>query len=548
MAPEQFAGNPCAASDTYALGVVAYEILTGNPPFSSASMTHLVSDDQTMTLPRSTRPDLPEAAERALLKALSFAPEKRQASVRELGEQLYVALCDVTEPTRRTFEEPTRRTAGAPTEGGLEMAHVLFTDLVGYSLLPMDKQKQHLGELQAIVKAAPRFRAAEKAGEIISLPTGDGMALVFFGDPTAPAQCALEVAAGLKSKPHLKLRMGIHTGPVYRVADVNANANVAGGGINIAQRVMDCGDAGHILVSKTVADVLLQLSDWSPCLRDLGEQSVKHGVKVHIYNLATAEAGNAERPAKLKAAGVAPPKKSKTGLIAVAAVAVVLAAAGGWFATQNKPPELTYQVQGDAEHISLPSPRPNPAISTFSTTGRRRMEAGATVCCSRETKAARPGPPWRRCRIPEQGSFGPQTAKEKDYPYLVWAAAHPGDGSAQDASGGRRYGRGRGRQSPGGQGIPGAPQAQRAGEGGFAGEAVMVPVFSSVMTRRSVGRSRMRLAIWTALFASAVYGQQQQQKRDLTVKDVEPPKAATRTVAPPRSYALIVGIGKYQNL
>src|ERR1019366_8298255 len=142
----------------------------------------------------------------------------------------------------------------------------------------------------------------------------------FLGDPTAPAQCALEVAAGLKSQPHLKLRMGIHSGPVYRVADVNANANVAGGGINLAQRVMDCGDAGHILVSKTVADVLLQLSQWAPYLTDLGEFTVKHGVKVYLYSLATAEAGNRERPRKL-APVVAPkgrPKSLVAGLVALA--------------------------------------------------------------------------------------------------------------------------------------------------------------------------------------------------------------------------------------
>src|SRR5208282_4165463 len=120
---------------------------------------------------------------------------------------------------------------------------------------------------------------SEANGDIVSLPTGDGMALAFFRDPTAPAQCALEVAAALKSKPHLKLRMGIHSGPVYRMADVNANANLAGGGINMAQRVMDCGDAGHILVSKSTADVLGQLSDYSGTLHDLGEAEVKHGVR-----------------------------------------------------------------------------------------------------------------------------------------------------------------------------------------------------------------------------------------------------------------------------
>jgi class 3 adenylate cyclase len=116
-------------------------------------------------------------------------------------------------------------------------------DIVGYSLLPMDRQKDYLAEFQRIVRHSPRFLAAEARGEIVSLPTGDGMALVFLRDPLAPLQCALEVATGLKSRPHLKVRMGINSGPVFRVLDVNSHANVAGNGINIAQRVMDCGDA-----------------------------------------------------------------------------------------------------------------------------------------------------------------------------------------------------------------------------------------------------------------------------------------------------------------
>jgi eukaryotic-like serine/threonine-protein kinase len=184
----------------------------------------------------------------------------------------------------------------------LEMAHVLFMDIVGYSKLPMDHQKAELHSLQELVSATPEFLRAQASHEIIRLPTGDGMALVFFDDAEAAARCALEVSRALKSYPEILLRMGVHSGPVYRVADINANQNVAGGGINIAQRVMDCGDAGHILASRSVADVLGHLSSWKNCLHDLGEAEVKHGVRVHLYNLYTDEVGNPESPEKLHAA------------------------------------------------------------------------------------------------------------------------------------------------------------------------------------------------------------------------------------------------------
>jgi TolB-like protein/class 3 adenylate cyclase/Tfp pilus assembly protein PilF len=269
----------------------------------------------------STDPDLRREVETLLASSTPpLAPKDREDLKRELGGA-------------------ERATPGARS-GAVEIAHVLFTDLVGYSLLPMDQQKDYLAQLQQIVRDSPRFRAAEASGEIISLPTGDGMALAFSGDPTAPVQCAIEVAVGLKSHPALKLRMGIHSGPVYRVADVNSNTNVAGGGINIAQRVMDCGDAGHILVSKNVADMLLQFSQWAPHLTDLGEISVKHGVKVHIYSLVTDEAGNREEPGKLKAArAIQRRSRSKmwmgTRVAAAAAVLLTIAAAALWF-TRNR--------------------------------------------------------------------------------------------------------------------------------------------------------------------------------------------------------------------
>jgi tetratricopeptide (TPR) repeat protein len=182
------------------------------------------------------------------------------------------------------------------------MAHVLFMDIVGYSKLPMDRQEAVLRILQAVVSGTPESLQAQTNQEMIRLPTGDGMALVFFGDAEAATRCALEASRALKSHPEIPMRMGLHSGPVYRVADINANQNVAGGGINIAQRVMDCGDAGHILASQSVADVLGQLSRWKEYVHDLGEAEVKHGVRIHLYNLYTDDVGNAELPQKLQTA------------------------------------------------------------------------------------------------------------------------------------------------------------------------------------------------------------------------------------------------------
>lgn len=183
--------------------------------------------------------------------------------------------------------------------GPLEFAHVLFMDIVSYSLLPMDHQSEAIQQLQDIVRGLPDFELALAADELICLPAGDGMALAFFGDPTAPLRCARQISIAMKKNPQFELRMGIHTGPVYRLADVNTNRNVAGGGINFAQRVMDCGDGEHILVSKALADVLQQLSAWKDAIHDLGEHEVKHGVSIHLFNVFTGEYGNSQVPSKL---------------------------------------------------------------------------------------------------------------------------------------------------------------------------------------------------------------------------------------------------------
>src|SRR5262249_45287727 len=187
----------------------------------------------------------------------------------------------------------------------LEIAHVLFTDIVGYSKLPINQQRALVERLNEIVRGTDEFQAAETAGRLMTIPPGDGITLVFFDSPETPPESPLEINRALKKHPELPLRMGIHSGPVSGVIDATGKANVAGPGINIAQRVMDCGDAGHILLSKHVAEDLEQYPHWQPYLHELGECEVKHGVRVSVTNLYTKELGNPAVPEKLKAARVA---------------------------------------------------------------------------------------------------------------------------------------------------------------------------------------------------------------------------------------------------
>src|SRR6266550_9625785 len=183
----------------------------------------------------------------------------------------------------------------------LEIAHVLFIDIVGYSKLSINDQHAAVEELNQIVRASEQFQRAEAADRLLKIATGDGMALVFYTSPEAPAQCAIEIGRALKEHPRLQLRMGVHSGPVSDVIDVTGRANLAGAGLNIAQRVMECGDAGHILLSKHVAEDLEEYEQWRPLLHDLGECEVKHGVRVAILNLYADEVGNPQLPKKFQA-------------------------------------------------------------------------------------------------------------------------------------------------------------------------------------------------------------------------------------------------------
>ena len=206
----------------------------------------------------------------------------------------------------------------------LEVGHILFLDIVGYSKLLSDEQKELVQELNQIVRETEQFRAAEAEGKLTRLPTGDGMVLVFTNNPEAPVECALEISKALQSHPKLKVRMGIHSGPVNPVADVNDQSNLLGAGINVAQRVMYCGDAGHILLSKHFAEDLEHYAHWRSHLHDVGKVTDKHGLSVPLVNLYTDELGNSALPAKLSRARAAFRVKSAVvaALLLITALAV----------------------------------------------------------------------------------------------------------------------------------------------------------------------------------------------------------------------------------
>jgi TolB-like protein/class 3 adenylate cyclase/Tfp pilus assembly protein PilF len=247
----------------------------------------------------------------------------------------------------------------------LEIAYVLFIDIVGYSKLLIDQQRRLLELLNEIVRNTEQFRKAEANHRLITIPTGDGMALVFYNTPEAPVECALEISRAVKEHPELRLRMGVHSGPVSGVVDVSGRANIAGAGINIAQRVMDCGDAEHILLSRHVAEDLQHLGHWQKHLHDLGEAEVKHGSRVSVVNLYTEELGNPEVPQKFRQARqkLAPAftetrSRGKSWLIAAAVIIVAVLAVGGYLLSRRSAPVAS-------SSASSPIPIATPATAPF---------------------------------------------------------------------------------------------------------------------------------------------------------------------------------------
>jgi TolB-like protein/class 3 adenylate cyclase/Tfp pilus assembly protein PilF len=271
----------------------------------------------------------------------------------------------------------TQDTSAEPTPDlQLEIAHILLIDVVGYSKLLVNEQIELLQELKQIVRSTECFRAAEARGELIRVPTGDGMALIFFQSPEEPAWCALEISKALQDHPSIQLRMGVHSGPVSRVTDVNEKTNIAGSGINVAQRVLDCGDAGHILLSAHVTEDLCEYRHWQPHLHDLGECEVKYGLHLHLFNLYKNGLGNPQVPEKLRrgrrkpasAVSVRPvttppwPKYVLTAVLLVSAVALAISFSIFY---RRGSPAVARSSSGKAADVILPIAEKSIAVLPF---------------------------------------------------------------------------------------------------------------------------------------------------------------------------------------
>src|SRR2546428_2084036 len=270
----------------------------------------------------------------------------------------------------------------------LEIAHVLLIDVVGYSKLLVNEQIEFMQELNRVVRSTECFRTAETKGRLIRVPTGDGMALLFFHSPEEPVRCALEISRALQEHPTIQVRMGVHSGPVNRVTDVNDKTNIAGSGINVAQRVMDCADAGHILLSGHIAEDLTQYRHWQPYLHDLGECEVKHGLRLHLVNLYKDNLGNPHLPNKLnrrrrrwkQTSGVSirpviTPRWPKYVLTAVLLLSVVALAISFSVFYRRGSPAVARSSSGKAADVELPIAEKSIAVLPFENLSEEKANA-----------------------------------------------------------------------------------------------------------------------------------------------------------------------------
>lgn len=335
MAPEQFLGDPEQASDIFSLGVIAWEMLTGTTPkeLSNPGGLLALASAGFKKKPRDLRVDIPEKAEKLILKALSAAPKDRPPRARDFC----IDLAEALEPKPDRSTGVTGVWKPGPDDSSsdsAQVAHVLFLDIVGASTYSVDGQREVTARLQTIARATTEFQRARAADQLISLPTGDGFALVFLQRLEAAIACATQIAEVLKNETMFKVRMGVHTGPVFLMTGVTEGRSVAGAGISRAESVMSCGDAGHILISDSAAESLRHFGRWRDRIHDVGLCKSKEG-PIHVWSLHDGGIGNPATPSKFltvhpeTAPGPGPVTTAATGKprLTVKPVVVIAAAA-----------------------------------------------------------------------------------------------------------------------------------------------------------------------------------------------------------------------------
>jgi serine/threonine protein kinase len=359
MAPEQMQGRPSMSSDIFGMGVIAYEMVTGRLPFLPRTPYELVELQRAgaRIKPRDVRPAISEFAQAVMLSALEFDPRKRHQSAAQFGDKLADALTsDLPVESRRVSESH---------QSGVQLAHVLLAEVDGYSRMTVEEQTRSLEELQEVVRRTTEFQQANATSQLISQAATRGMALAFFGaDPVVAVRCAVEIADALQASDRLRVRIGMHTGPVKVIPDINDRPNVSGDGVNTADRVMSCGEAGQILMSRSVADVLRHLNDWSLNLKDLGERQVDGQGRVRVFSLINAGGGAFDSSASLSGK---PARLSRVGVAAFLAIFIVaLLVAILSRQSSSAPPvkaerKLSYAVTAQKDPRRYPGSKPAPA-------------------------------------------------------------------------------------------------------------------------------------------------------------------------------------------
>jgi serine/threonine protein kinase/TolB-like protein/Tfp pilus assembly protein PilF len=323
--PEQFERGPVdVRSDIYSLGATLWFALTGKTLFAGRSIEEIRSAQESNALPvEQLKAARVPPSLRSLFRSMLAFEAAARPGIQDLATQL--RRCSALAEIEMAADEKK--------EIQLEIGHVLFIDIVGYSTLSINEQHATVDELTQIVRATDQFQKAEAADRLIKIPSGDGMALVFYTSPEAPVRCATQISRALKDHLRLHIRMGVHSGPVRGVVDVTGQTNLAGAGLNLAQRVMKCGDDGHILLSKHVAEDLNEYDEWRPLLHDLGTCEVKHGVHVTVVNLWSDDVGNRQLPQKFQAVRK---RRARVRWAEVAAALLLLAGVAAAFVLVSK--------------------------------------------------------------------------------------------------------------------------------------------------------------------------------------------------------------------